>query len=67
MSRLIGASIPTRQTLVAAPSLIAALLVTELFFKFGSFTLEFLGCCAVWGALYGAQSAVTGMFKKPQQ
>lgn len=31
----------------------ASLTVTELFFKFGSFTLELVGFAALWGGLYG--------------
>jgi hypothetical protein len=31
----------------------ASLVVTEMFFKFGSFTLELVGFAALWGGLYG--------------
>ena len=50
-----------------APSLVASLVVTELFFKFGSFTVELLACCALWGFLYGGQTLVARLLKKPTQ
>ena len=52
--------------MLAAPAFAASLVVTELFFKWGSFMLELCGFAAVWGALYGVQSLVTGLFKKPR-
>lgn len=51
-----GRAVPAYRYLAAAPSFAASLLTTELFFKFGSFTLEFLGFAALWGGLYGLQS-----------
>ncbi len=47
-----------------APSFVASLAVTELFFKFGSFTLELVGFAALWGGLYGAQALVGKALKK---
>ena len=52
------------QAMLAAPTFVASLVVTELFFKWGSFMLELCGFAAVWGTLYGVQSLVTGLFKK---
>ena len=52
------------QALAAAPALIASMTVTELFFKFGSFTLELIGCAALFGGLYGLQTLVVKAFKK---
>jgi hypothetical protein len=49
---------------LAAPSFAVSLVMTELFFKWGSFMLELCGFAAVWGALYGVQSLVTGLFKR---
>ncbi len=47
-----------------APTFVASLAVTELFFKFGSFTLELVGFAALWGGLYGVQALVGRVLKK---
>lgn len=46
--RLLPASRLLRQQL---PSIVAALVIAELFFKWGSFTLECLGFLATWAVL----------------
>lgn len=43
-----------------APAFAAAFLIAELFYKFGSFTLETGVFLATWYALSWAQAAVTG-------
>ena len=50
--------------LAAAPTFVASLVVTELFFKFGSFSLELVGFAALWGALFGLQSLVARSLRK---
>lgn len=40
----------------------ASLVVTELFFKFGSFSLELVGFAALWSGLYG----LTRLFVRPR-
>lgn len=47
-----------------APAAIVAMTVTELFFKFGSFTLELVGCAVVFAGLYGIQTLVAKALKK---
>ena len=45
-------SVPLRQLLARqAPALAASLLIAELFYKFGSFTLECLGFLVTWFVL----------------
>jgi len=43
-----------------APAFAAAFVTAELFYKFGSFTLETLAFLATWYGLSWVQSAVTG-------
>jgi hypothetical protein len=49
---------PQARALALAPTFVASLAVTELFFKFGSFSLELVGFAALWGGLYAVQSAI---------
>jgi hypothetical protein len=49
--------------LALAPSFVASLVVTELFFKFGSFSLELVGFGVLWGSLCAVQSVVTRWLK----
>jgi hypothetical protein len=52
------------RALALAPTFVASLVVTELFFKFGSFSLELVGFAALWGALFGVQSLVAKAVRK---
>lgn len=49
---------PRAKALALAPSFVASLVVTELFFKFGSFSLELVGFAGLWAGLFGVQSLV---------
>lgn len=52
-------SLPLRQLLLAqAPILILSLLIAELFYKFGSFTLECIAFLATWYVLDLAASFI---------
>lgn len=50
--------------MAAAPAFIVSLTVTETFFKWHSFSLEFIGFAVLFGALYSAQNLVVGALKK---
>ena len=47
-----------------APALALSLLVAELFYKFGSFTLECLGFLATWFVLDAAFARVGRLFSR---
>lgn len=46
------------------PAFVVSLAVTEMFFKWKSFSLEFIGFAVLFGALYSVQSLMAGLFKK---
>ncbi len=48
----------SRALLRELPSLAVAVTITELFFRFGSFTLEALACGAVWVLVAQVSSAM---------
>ena len=48
-----------------APALVISLLVAEMFYKFGSFTLECLGFLATWFVLDAMFSLVARAFARP--
>ena len=48
-----------------APALVISLLVAEMFYKFGSFTLECLGFLATWFVLDAMLSLVARAFARP--
>lgn len=54
----------TSRYLALAPTFVVSLVVTEVFFKFGSFSLELVGFAALWGGLYGIQALVERVLKK---
>ncbi len=60
----VGRSQSASRYFALAPSFAVSLTVTELFFKFGSFSLELVGFAALWGGLYGIQAFVTKALKK---
>lgn len=52
-------SLPARELwLVEAPTLVVSLVIAEVFYKFGSFTLEAVAMLATWWVL----SSVAGRF-----
>lgn len=48
-----------------APALVLSLVVAEMFYKFGSFTLECLGFLATWFVLDAVFALVARAFAKP--
>ena len=59
-------SSPLRQLLVRqAPALVISLVVAELFYKFGSFTLECLGFLATWFVLDATFALVARALARP--
>ena len=61
-------SSPLRQLLARqAPALAISLLTAELFYKFGSFTLEFLGFLATWFVLDTVFARVGRALSKPAE
>ena len=50
-----------------APALALSLIVAELFYKFGSFTLECLGFLATWFVLDAVFARVGQAFSKPAE
>ena len=48
-----------------APALVISLVVAELFYKFGSFTLECLGFLATWLVLDATFALVARAFARP--
>lgn len=58
-------SLPLRQLLLAqAPILALSLVIAELFYKFGSFTLECIAFMATWYVLDLAANFLSNMVKK---
>jgi len=58
-------SLPLRQLLLAqAPILALSLVIAELFYKFGSFTLECIAFLATWYILDLVANFLTNAFKK---
>jgi hypothetical protein len=58
-------SLPLRQLLLAqAPILALSLVIAELFYKFGSFTLECIAFLATWYVLDLAANFLTNTLKK---
>ena len=59
-------STPLRQLLARqAPALAISLVVAELFYKFGSFTLECLGFLATWFVLDAVFAQIGRFLSKP--
>lgn len=53
-------SVSTRDLLLRlTPSLLASLILAELFFKFGSFSLECIAFLVTWGAIDAATHFVS--------
>ena len=50
-----------------APALALSLIVAELFYKFGSFTLECLGFLATWFVLDAMFAQIGRAFSKPAE
>ena len=48
-----------------APALAGSLLIAELFYKFGSFTLECLGFLATWFVLDAIFAGIARAFARP--
>ena len=48
-----------------APALVISLVVAEMFYKFGSFTLECLGFLATWFVLDATLALVMRAFARP--
>lgn len=64
LSRLMA--LPVRELwLVEAPTLLVSLVIAEVYYKFGSFTLEAVGMLATWWVL----SSIAGRFlgRKPDE
>ena len=58
-------SLPLRQLLLEqAPAIGLSLVIAELFYKFGSFTLECIAFLATWYLIDLAINFVTNTFKK---
>ena len=61
-------SVPLRHLFARqAPALVASLVIAELFYKFGSFTLECLGFLATWFVLDAMLSGLARMFARPAE
>ena len=59
-------SLPLRHLLARqAPTFAASLLIAELFYKFGSFTLECLGFLATWFVLDAILAGIARVFARP--
>ena len=59
-------STPLRQLLARqAPALAGSLVIAELFYKFGSFTLECLGFLATWFVLDAIFAAIARALARP--
>ena len=59
-------SVPLRQLLSRqAPALAGSLVIAELFYKFGSFTLECLGFLATWFVLDAIFAAIARALARP--
>ena len=61
-------SVPLRQLLVRqAPALAGSLVIAELFYKFGSFTLECLGFLVTWFVLDAILAGIGRTFARPAE
>ena len=61
-------STPLRQLLARqAPALAISLVVAELFYKFGSFTLECIGFLATWFVLDALFAQIGRVLSKPAE
>ena len=61
-------STPLRQLLARqAPTLAISLVVAELFYKFGSFTLECIGFLATWFVLDALFAQIGRVLSKPAE
>ena len=59
-------SVPLRQLLARqAPALAGSLVIAELFYKFGSFTLECLGFLVTWFVLDATIAGIARAFARP--
>ena len=59
-------SVPLRQLLARqAPALAGSLLIAELFYKFGSFTLECLGFLVTWFVLDAIFAGFSRVLSRP--
>lgn len=58
-------AIPIRQLLLAQlPALFASLVIAEVFYKFGSFTLEAVAFLGTWFVIDGALSAASALIAR---
>ena len=61
-------SVPLRRLLFRqAPALVASLVIAELFYKFGSFTLECLGFLATWFVIDAFLAGIARILARPAQ
>ena len=61
-------SVPLRQLLARqAPALAGSLVIAELFYKFGSFTLECLAFLATWFVLDAIFAGITRALTRPAE
>ena len=61
-------SVPLRQLLSRqAPALAGSLVIAELFYKFGSFTLECLGFLVTWFVLDATIAGIARAFARPAE
>ena len=66
MSEMREAAVGTKvydQALIYGPSLVLSILVAETFYKFGSFSLEFVAWAATFGVLIVAQRGVMAVWR----
>jgi hypothetical protein len=54
------------QLVTFGPSLVVSFLIADTFYKFGSFSREFIAWGATFAVLYYAQKAVVGLFSVKQ-
>jgi hypothetical protein len=62
MSEAVAGTKLFEQALAYGPSLIVSVLVAETFYKFGSFSIEFVAWAATFGCLVAAQRAILSFF-----
>ncbi len=65
MFELIRSTSPRQLLARQAPALAGSLLIAELFYKFGSFTLECLGFLATWFVLDALFAAIARALSRP--
>ena len=65
MYTLLNSVRPKPALISELPGFISALVIAQLLFKFGSFSLELLGFLAVWVSISFLQASLIGVFSKP--